>query len=119
MNQNILEYLKKWEPISDRVLVLPEEKIMDAEIYVSETRQGEDKQLIATILAVGKGRYGEDGKLIPMQLKVGQKVALGKYSGDDRLINEDLTMEHYDGVKRDDQVFVTILRADSLLSILP
>lgn len=68
------------KPLGDRVLVEPkkeaEEKI--GSLYVPDTAK--EKPQEGKVIAVGQGRY-EDGKLIPLEVKVGQNVLYGKYSG--------------------------------------
>ena len=69
------------QPLSDRVLVEPasekEEKI--GNIYIPDTAK--EKPYEGKIAAVGPGKVSDDGKLVPMQVKEGQKVLYGKYSG--------------------------------------
>ena len=69
------------KPLADRVVV----KLVEAE---EKTRGGiiltasaQEKPQVAEVVAVGPGAYSEDGKLIPMDVKVGDKVITGKYSG--------------------------------------
>jgi len=68
------------KPLGDRVLVEPkveaEEKI--GSLYVPDTAK--EKPQEGTIAEVGSGKY-EDGKLIPLEVKKGDKVLYGKYSG--------------------------------------
>ncbi len=68
------------KPLGDRVLVEPkkegEEKI--GSLYVPDTSK--EKPQEGTVVAVGSGRY-EDGKLVALEVKVGDKVLYGKYSG--------------------------------------
>ncbi len=68
------------KPLGDRVLVEPkkeaEEKI--GSLYVPDTAK--EKPQEGKVVAVGQGRY-EDGKLIPLEVKIGQNVLYGKYSG--------------------------------------
>lgn len=68
------------KPLGDRVLVEPkkeaEEKI--GSLYVPDTAK--EKPQEGKVVAVGQGRY-EDGKLVPLEVKVGQNVLYGKYSG--------------------------------------
>lgn len=68
------------KPLADRVVVEPkteaEEKI--GSLYVPDTAK--EKPQEGTVVAVGSGKY-EDGKLIPLEVKVGDKVLYGKYSG--------------------------------------
>jgi chaperonin GroES len=68
------------KPLADRVVVEPkveaEEKI--GSIYVPDTAK--EKPQEGKVVAVGSGRY-EDGKQIPLEVKVGDVVLYGKYSG--------------------------------------
>ncbi len=69
------------KPLADRILVKPspaEEKTKSG-IIIPDTAK--EKPMQGEVVAVGKGRVTEDGKLIPMELKVGDKVLYGKYSG--------------------------------------
>ena len=70
----------KIQPLGDRVLVEPkkeaEEKI--GSIIVPDTAK--EKPQEGKVVAVGAGKY-EDGKLIPLEVKVGDTVLYGKYSG--------------------------------------
>jgi len=69
------------KPLADRVLIEPldekEEKI--GNIYIPDTAK--EKPNEGTVKAVGPGRVSDDGKVIPLQVKEGQKVLYGKYSG--------------------------------------
>ncbi len=68
------------KPLGDRVLVEPkkdaEEKI--GSLYVPDTAK--EKPQEGKVISVGSGKY-EDGKLIPLEVKVGNSVLYGKYSG--------------------------------------
>ncbi|XDD41810.1 co-chaperone GroES [Leptospira sp. WS60.C2] len=68
------------KPLGDRVVVEPknesEEKI--GSIIVPDTAK--EKPQEGKVIAVGQGRY-EDGKLVPLEVKVGDTVLYGKYSG--------------------------------------
>jgi chaperonin GroES len=71
----------KIKPLGDRVVIKPspaEEKTKGG-IILPDTAK--EKPVIGEIVAVGQGRKADDGKLIPMDLKVGDKVLYGKYSG--------------------------------------
>ena len=71
----------KIKPLSDRVVIKPspaEEKTKGG-IILPDTAK--EKPVIGEVVAVGPGRKAEDGKLVPMELKVGDKVLYGKYSG--------------------------------------
>jgi chaperonin GroES len=69
------------KPLADRVLVKAtkaEEKTASG-IIIPDTAK--EKPMSGEVLAVGKGRVAEDGKVSPLEVKVGDKVLYGKYSG--------------------------------------
>jgi chaperonin GroES len=71
----------KLRPLQDRIIVerLEEESKTAGGILIPDTAK--EKPQRGKIVAVGKGKVTEDGKLIPMDVKVGDKVLFGKYSG--------------------------------------
>jgi chaperonin GroES len=71
----------KLKPLGDRVVIKPspaEEKTKGG-IILPDTAK--EKPVVGEIIAVGPGRRSDDGAMIPMELKVGDKVLYGKYSG--------------------------------------
>jgi chaperonin GroES len=68
----------KVAPLSDRVVVkaLEETEQMRGGLYIPDTAKAQQGEVIA----VGPGRT-EDGKRVPMEVKTGDKVLYGKYSG--------------------------------------
>ncbi len=68
------------KPLGDRVLIetLEEEISKQGSLYIPDTAK--EKPQEGKVKSVGKGRY-EDGKLIPLDVKVGDRVLYGKYSG--------------------------------------
>ena len=71
----------KLKPLSDRVVVRPaqaEEKTKGG-IIVPDTAK--EKPVWGEVVAVGPGRVNDEGKTIPLELKAGDKVLYGKYSG--------------------------------------
>ncbi len=77
----------KFKPLADRVLVKPaeaEEKTA-AGIILPDTAK--EKPVEGTIVAMGPGKVADDGKAIKMEVKVGDKVLYGKYSGTEVTIN--------------------------------
>jgi chaperonin GroES len=69
------------KPLSDRVIVRPleaEEKTAGG-LYIPDSAKEKPQQ--GEIVAVGPGKVSDDGKQIPMEVKVGDKVLYGKYSG--------------------------------------
>jgi chaperonin GroES len=70
----------KVAPLADRVVVkaLEESEQMRGGLYIPDTAKEKPQQ--GEIIAVGPGRF-EDGNRVPMDVKVGDKVLYGKYSG--------------------------------------
>lgn len=79
----------KIKPLADRVIVKPSEGIERTKggIYVPDTAK--EKPQEGEIIAVGPGRTTDDGKLIKMEVKVGDRVLYGKYSGTEVTIEEE------------------------------
>lgn len=71
----------KVRPLHDRVIVkrLEEERKTASGIVIPDTAAEKPDQ--GEIMAVGKGKVGDDGKLRAMEVKVGDRVLFGKYSG--------------------------------------
>jgi chaperonin GroES len=68
------------QPLADRVVIRPLEDTeeMRGGLYIPDTAKEKPQQ--GEIVAVGPGRV-EKGAKVPMELKVGQRVLYGKYSG--------------------------------------
>ncbi len=68
-------------PLHDRVLLkrLEEKETVKGGIIIPDTAK--EKPQEAEVIAVGKGRVAEDGKVIPLDIKKGDKVLIGKFSG--------------------------------------
>ena len=71
----------KIRPLHDRVIVkrIDEERKTASGIVIPDTAAEKPDQ--GEVLAVGKGKKTDDGKLIALDVKVGDKVLFGKYSG--------------------------------------
>ena len=69
------------KPLADRVVVKLVEAEEKTKTGILLTASAQEKPQIAEVVAVGPGAYTDDGKLIPMEVKVGDKVITGKYSG--------------------------------------
>ena len=67
-------------PLADRVVVraMEETEQMRGGLFIPDTAK--EKPMQGEVIAVGPGRYEKD-KRVPMELKVGDKVLYGKYSG--------------------------------------
>jgi chaperonin GroES len=90
-------------PLHDRVLVerLEEKEVKKGGIIIPDTAK--EKPQEGKVIAVGNGKVGDDGKKIPLDVKAGDKILFGKYSGSD--------------VKLDDKDYL-ILREEDVLAIL-
>jgi chaperonin GroES len=71
----------KIRPLHDRIIVerLEEETKTAAGIIIPDSAKEKPQQ--GNVIAVGKGKMTEDGKVLPLDVKVGDKVLFGKYSG--------------------------------------
>ena len=71
----------KIRPLHDRVIVkrLEEERVSAGGIVIPDTAA--EKPIQGKVVAVGKGKILEDGQVRPLDVKVGDKVLFGKYSG--------------------------------------
>ncbi len=81
----------KFRPLHDRVVVrrLDSEEKTKGGIIIPDTAK--EKPQEGEVIAVGSGARDEAGKLIPIDLKVGDKVLFGKWSGTEvKLDGEDL-----------------------------
>jgi chaperonin GroES len=69
------------KPLHDRILVqrVEEESKTKGGIIIPDTAK--EKPAEGKVMAVGNGRLGEDGKVIPLEVKAGDRVLFGKYSG--------------------------------------
>ena len=79
----------KMKPLADRVVIKPspaEEKTKGG-IILPDTAK--EKPVVGEVVAVGPGKVADDGKKIPMEIKVGDKVLYGKYSGTEVTIEGD------------------------------
>jgi chaperonin GroES len=93
----------KIRPLHDRILVerLEEKEVKKGGIIIPDTAK--EKPQEAKVIAVGNGKVSDDGKKIPLDVKAGDKILFGKYSGSE--------------VKIDDKEYL-ILREEDVLAIL-
>ena len=75
-------------PLADRVVVraLEETEQMRGGLFIPDTAK--EKPMQGEVIAVGPGRFEKD-KRVPMELKVGDKVLYGKYSGTEVTIDSE------------------------------
>ena len=93
----------KIRPLHDRVVVkrIEVQEQIRGGIIIPDTAK--EKPQEAEVVAVGPGKVNDDGKRSPMEVKAGDRVLIGKYSGSE--------------IKLDDQE-VVIVREDEILGIL-
>ena len=89
----------KITPLSDRVLVKTAEKEEKVGgIIIPDTAK--EKPQEGVVEAVGPGRLSENGEVIPMNLKKGDSVLFGKYSGTELKIDSEKYL-----IMREDDIF--------------
>jgi chaperonin GroES len=93
----------KMRPLHDRVLIkrLEEGDEKHGSIIIPDTAK--EKPQEGKVIAVGTGKVGDDGKKIPLDVKAGDRILFGKYSGSE--------------VKIDDQEYL-IMKEEDVLGIL-
>jgi chaperonin GroES len=93
----------KIRPLQDRVIVkrVAEEEKSKGGIIIPDTAK--EKPQEGKVIAVGKGKVGEDGTVRPLDVKAGDRILFGKYSGSEIKIDGE---EHL------------ILREDDILGVL-
>ncbi len=71
----------KISPLQDRIIVkrLEEEEKTKGGIIIPDSAK--EKPQEGKVIAVGKGKVTEGGKVIPLDVKVGDRILFGKYSG--------------------------------------
>ena len=71
----------KFRPLHDRVVVrrITAEEKTSGGIIIPDTAK--EKPMEGEVVAAGPGARGEDGKLVPMDVKKGDRVLFGKWSG--------------------------------------
>ena len=71
----------KIHPLEDRVVIMPAEELesMRGGLYIPDTAK--EKPTQGEVIAVGPGRLTDKGERITMDIKVGDTVIYGKYSG--------------------------------------
>jgi chaperonin GroES len=89
----------KLRPLGDRILVkrIKEEEKTKGGIIIPDTAK--EKPQEGKVVAVGKGKVAEDGKLITPEVKAGDKILFGKYSGSEiKLEGDDLIVLREDDI---------------------
>lgn len=71
----------KLKPLHDRILVQRVEELATTKGGIIIPDTAKEKPAEGKVIAVGNGKIGEDGKKIPLEIKKGDKILFGKYSG--------------------------------------
>jgi chaperonin GroES len=82
-----------FRPLQDRVLVrrIEQEEKSAGGIIIPDTAK--EKPMEGQVIAAGPGARGDDGKLTPLDVKVGDRVLFGKWSGTEiKIDGEDLVV---------------------------
>ncbi len=86
-------------PLGDRVIVKPIEKGEEVRSGLIIPDTAKEKPQEGEIIAAGKGKIDESGKLIPMDVKAGDKILYGKYSGTEvKLDGQEYLIMHQDDI---------------------
>jgi chaperonin GroES len=90
-------------PLHDRVVVkrIEEGETMSGGLYIPDSAKEKPQQ--GEVVAVGNGKRTEDGKVLPLDVKAGDRILFGKYSGND--------------IKLDGNEYL-IMREDEILGVL-
>ena len=93
----------KLKPLADRIVV----RSMEAEektasgLYIPDSAK--EKPMQGEIVAAGPGKTSDDGKVIAMEVKVGDKVLYGKYSGTEVSVGDEELL-----IMRESDVFAIV-----------
>jgi chaperonin GroES len=90
-------------PLHDRIVVrrIEQKEAMQGGLYIPDSAK--EKPQEGEVVAVGKGKRLEDGKIVPCDVKAGDRILFGKYSGSD--------------IKIDGEEYL-IMREDEVLGVL-
>ena len=79
----------KIRPLHDRILVkrIEEQETVRGGIIIPDTAK--EKPQEGKVIAAGNGKVGDDGKRIPLDVKAGDRILFGKYSGSEVKIEDD------------------------------
>ena len=93
----------KIRPLHDRILVkrMEEQEVRRGGIIIPDTAK--EKPQEGKVIAAGNGKVNEEGKKIPLDVKAGDRILFGKYSGNE--------------VKIEDEEYI-IMREEDVLAIL-
>ena len=93
----------KIRPLADRILVkrVEQDEVKKGGIIIPDTAK--EKPQEAEVVAVGPGKVDDNGKHVPLEVKKGNRILIGKYSGTEVTIDGE---EHL--ILREDDVLAVI-----------
>ena len=94
----------KVRPLQDRVLIKRLEDDTEKTkggLYIPDSAKEKPQQ--GKVMAVGKGRTNDEGKVIPLDVKAGDKILFGKYSGSEIKVDGEELL-----IMREDEVLAVI-----------
>jgi len=93
----------KVRPLHDRILIkrIEEQETVKGGIIIPDSAK--EKPQEGEVIAVGNGKKTEEGKVVPLDVKAGERILFGKYSGTE--------------IKIDDQEYL-ILKEDEVLGVI-
>lgn len=94
------------KPLADRVVVRPfeEQEVKRGGIIIPDTAK--EKPMEGEIIEVGPGRTSDEGKRTPLEVKKGDRVLYGKYSGTEVTVNGEEYL-----IMRESDIFAVIQKA--------
>jgi len=92
-----------FRPLHDRILIkrIEEKETVKGGIIIPDTAK--EKPQEGEVVAVGNGKKNEDGKIVPLDVKAGDRILFGKYSGSE--------------IKMDDEEYL-ILKEEEVLGVV-
>jgi chaperonin GroES len=95
-------------PLHDRIVVkrIEEDQTKVGGLFIPDSAKEKPQQ--GEVVAVGNGKRNDEGKLIPMDVKVGDRVLFGKYSGSD--VPKSYGDDHL--IMREDEILAVIEGAE-------
>jgi chaperonin GroES len=92
-----------FRPLHDRILIkrIEEKETAKGGIIIPDTAK--EKPQEGEVIAVGNGKMSEDGKVVPLDVKAGDRILFGKYSGSE--------------IKMDDEEYL-ILKEEEVLGVV-
>ena len=93
----------KVQPLADRIIVEVLEAREKTKGGILLPDSAKEKPQEAKVVAVGKGKVSDDGKVVPLELKPGDKILFGKYTGTEITVDD----KEYLILKEEDVLAIT------------